>query len=139
MILGPIEYVLLGYGEDGLDSQVISEITKLVDTGTIRILDLAVVSKDEDGQIELSEFDETGDSEAFAALDGDVGGLISQEDAEYAGEAMEPGTSAALVIWEDPWAQPLFDSLRASGVVLLEGGRVPDDVAVAAIEAMAAY
>jgi hypothetical protein len=139
MILGPIEYVLLGYGEDGLDSQVISEITKLVDTGTIRILDLAVVSKDEDGQIELSEFDETGDSKAFAALDGDVGGLISQEDAEYAGEAMEPGTSAALVIWEDPWAQPLFDSLRASGVVLLEGGRVPDDVAVAAIEAMAAY
>jgi hypothetical protein len=59
-----------------------------------------------------------------------VGGLISQDDADYAGEALAPGTSALLLLWEEPWAKPLFDALQASGVELVEGGRVPDDIAV---------
>jgi hypothetical protein len=109
-----------------------------VDAGMIRILDLAVISKDEDGTVDLAEFDEESGFEDFVAVDGEIGGLISQEDADYAGEVLEPGTSAALLVLEDPWARPLFDALRASGVVLLEGGRVPDDIALAAMASLAA-
>jgi Family of unknown function (DUF6325) len=135
MTVGPIEYILLSYGDDGVGA-VVPEIAKLVDSGTIRILDLAVITKDDDGDIQLGEYDEDGGLAEFASLDAEVGGLISQEDADYAGEILEPGSSAALLVWEDPWAAPLFDALRASGVVLLEGGRVPDDIAVAAIDAL---
>jgi Family of unknown function (DUF6325) len=135
MTVGPIEYILMSYGDDGLGAAV-SEIAKLVDSGTIRILDLAVITKDDEGGIELGEYNEADELAGFASLDGEIGGLISQEDAEYAGEVLDPGSSAAMLVWEDPWAAPLFDALQASGVVLLEGGRVPDDIAVAAIEAL---
>jgi Family of unknown function (DUF6325) len=135
MTVGPIEYMLLTYGEDGLEA-VVPEIARLVDSGTIRILDLAVITKDDDGDIEIGEYDEADGLANFASLDGEVGGLISQEDAEYAGEVLDPGSSAVMLVWEDPWAAPLFDAFRASGVVLLEGGRVPDDIAAVAVEAL---
>jgi hypothetical protein len=129
MSVGPVEYMVLSYGENGLGTAA-DEMAKLVDSGTIRLLDLALVEKDEDGGIELLDYDEADGLAAFTAVDGVVGGLISQEDAEYAGEALAPGSSAVLVLWEDPWAQPFFDALQASGVELVEGGRVPDDIAV---------
>jgi hypothetical protein len=138
MIVGPVEYAVLRYSDGGLGPDVTTELAKLVDAGMIRILDLAVISKDEDGTVDLAEFDEESGFEDFVAVDGEIGGLISQEDADYAGEVLEPGTSAALLVWEDPWARPLFDALRASGVVLLEGGRVPDDIALAAMASLAA-
>jgi Family of unknown function (DUF6325) len=129
MSVGPIEYMVLSYGEAGLGTAA-DEMAKLVDDGTIRLLDLALIEKDEDGGIELLDYDEADALAAFTAVDGVVGGLISQADADYAGEALAPGTSAVLLLWEDPWAQPLFDALQASGVELVEGGRIPDDIAV---------
>ena len=138
MLVGPVEYALLSYDDGGLGADVTAELAKLVDDGLIRILDLAVITKDEDGAVNLAEYDEASGFADFASVDGEIGGLISQEDADYAGEILDPGTSAALLVWEDPWAQPLFDALQASGVVLLEGGRVPDDIAVAAMAELAA-
>jgi Family of unknown function (DUF6325) len=129
MSVGPVEYMVLSYGENGLGATA-DEISKLVDNGTVRLLDLALIEKDEDGSIELFDYDEADALAAFAAVDGVVGGLISQDDADYAGEALAPGTSALLLLWEEPWAQPLFDALQASGVELVEGGRVPADIAV---------
>ena len=106
--------------------------------GMIRLIDLALISKDDDGNVELAEYDQASDFADFASVDGDIGGVISQEDADYAAEVMEPGTSAALLVWEDPWARPLFDALRAADVALLEGGRVPDDIAMAALATLVA-
>jgi hypothetical protein len=138
MLVGPVEYALLSYDDGGLGADVTAELAKLVDDGLIRILDLAVITKDEDGAVTLAEYDEASAFADFASVDGEIGGLISQEDADYAGEVLDRGTSAALLVWEDPWARPLFDALQASGVVLLEGGRVPDDIAVAAMAELAA-
>jgi len=138
MLVGPVEYALLSYDDGGLGADVTAELAKLVDVGLIRILDLAVITKDEDGAVNLAEYDEASGFADIASVDGEIGGLISQEDADYAGEVLDRGTSAALLVWEDPWAQPLFDALQASGVVLLEGGRVPDDIAVAAMAELAA-
>jgi hypothetical protein len=122
--------MVLSYGENGLGAAA-DEISKLVDNGMVRLLDLALIEKDEDGGIQLFDYDEADALTAFASVDGVVGGLISQADADYAGEALAPGTSAVLLLWEDPWARPLFDALQASGVELVEGGRVPDDIAIA--------
>ena len=138
MIVGPVEYAVLSYDNGGLGADVTTELAKLVDAGMIRILDLALISKDDDGNVDLADYDETSGLADFATVDGEIGGLISEEDADYAGEVLEPGMSAALLVWEDPWARPLFDALRASGVVLLEGGRVPDDIAGAAMAALSA-
>jgi Family of unknown function (DUF6325) len=129
MSVGAVEYMVLSYGENGLGAAA-DEMAKLVNDGTVRLLDLAVIEKDEDGSIELLDYDAADGLAGFAAVDGVVGGLISQADADYAGEALEPGASAMLVLWEDPWAQPFFDALQTSGVELVEGGRVPDDIAV---------
>jgi hypothetical protein len=129
MSVGSMEYMVLSCGPNGLGSAA-DEMAKLADNGTIRILDLAYIQKDEDGGIDVFDYDEADALVTFASVDGVVGGLISQEDADYVGEALEPGTSAVLVLWEDPWAKSLFDALDASGVELVEGGRVPDDIAV---------
>jgi Family of unknown function (DUF6325) len=129
MSVGSMEYMVLSCGPNGLGSAA-DKMAKLADNGTIRTLDLACIQKDEDGGIDMFDYDEADALATFASVDGVVGGLISQEDGDYAAEALEPGTSAVLVLWEDPWAKSLFDALDASGVELVEGGRVPDDIAV---------
>lgn len=139
MTVGPVEYMLLSYGDNGLGDGVVSELGKLVDDGKIRILDLALVSKDDDDTVTLGDYDESAGMAEFAVLNAEIGGLISQEDADYLGETLEPGSSAVLIMWEDPWAAPLFDALRDAGVELVEGGHVPDDLAVAAVEAVASF
>ena len=136
MTVGPVEYLVLEYGDSGVAADVAAEIGNLADAGTIRILDIAEITKDPDGGVKLAEYDETSGLSAFATVDCEIGGLISEEDAEYAGELLEPGTSAAVIVWEDPWAKPLFDALRDSGATLLEGGRVPEDIALAAMETL---
>ena len=72
------------------------------------------------------------------ALDGDVGGFISDEDIEYAADELEPNSSAALLIWEDVWATPFVEAMRNSGGVLIEGARIPHDLIEAAETAFAA-
>jgi len=94
----------------------------------IRILDLVFIMKDADGNVEALDFEDHDDVALFRALDGEVGGMISEEDIEYAASALEPNSSAALLIWEDLWAKPFVDALRNSGAVLLEGARIPHDL-----------
>jgi uncharacterized membrane protein len=138
MTVGPIEYMVLSCGDNGLGASVVEELKKVTNDGRIRILDCALITKDNDGDVALAEYDVATGIEELAALDGEIGGLISQEDAEYVGQAIEPGSSAVLLVWEDPWAQSLFEALQQSGIALIEGGRVPDDIAMAAMEVLAA-
>jgi hypothetical protein len=77
--------------------------------------------------------DEDQDLSEFAALDGEVGGLISQADIEYAASDLEPNSSIALLIWEDVWATPLVHALRAAGGVLVDGARIPHDLVESAM------
>ena len=104
------------------------ELAKLVDDGTIRIIDLVFITKDADGDFAAVEFDEHDGLSAFASIDGEIGGVISHEDVEHAAEALEPNSSAALLVWEDTWATPFVEAMRASGGVLVEGARIPHDL-----------
>jgi hypothetical protein len=133
MGIGPIEYVILGFPGNKVTGRVVPELKKLLDAGTIRLLDLVFVSKDEHGDTATFEYEDHGDFAAFAELDGEVGGVISQEDIDYAAEALEPDSSAALLVWEDTWAAPFVAALREADGVVLEGARIPHDLIEAAL------
>jgi len=128
MAIGPVEYILIGFPGNKFNGEIAPELAKLIDGGTIRILDLVFIMKDADGNVEALDFEDHDDVALFHALDGEVGGMISEEDIEYAASALEPNSSAALLIWEDLWAKPFVDALRNSGAVLLEGARIPHDL-----------
>jgi hypothetical protein len=138
MTIGPVEYIIVGFPGNQFNGDIAPELGKLVESGTIRILDLAFITKDADGEVRAVEFEDHDDVALFNALEGEVGGLISEEDIDYAATELEPNSSAALLIWEDLWAGPFVEAMRNSGGVLIEGSRIPHDLIEAAETAFAA-
>jgi uncharacterized protein DUF6325 len=136
--IAPVEYVVLAFPGNRFTGKVAPALRDLVEANTIRILDLVFITKDEHGAVDFFEFDELEDFAAFAHIDGEVGGLIGNEDIEYVSEGLEPNSSVALLVWEDVWAAPLFDTLLEAGGVLVEGGRVPHDLIESAVSGLAA-
>jgi len=128
MAIGPVEYIIVGFPGNKFNGQIIPELAKLVESGTIRILDLVLITKDADGNVAAVDFEDHDDVALFHALDGEVGGFISDEDIEYAAADLDPNSSAALLIWEDVWATPFVEALRNSCGVLIEGSRIPHDL-----------
>jgi hypothetical protein len=134
MAIGPVEYMVLGFPENKFDGSIAPELMKLVDDGTVRIIDLVFITKDADGIVTAVEFDDDDDLAGFGAIEGDVGGLIGPEDVEYVADGLEPDSAVALLIWEDVWAKPLVEALRAAGGVLVEGARIPHDLIEPALD-----
>jgi Family of unknown function (DUF6325) len=133
MAVGPVEYVVIGFPGNKFNGEIAPELGKLIDSGLVRILDLLIISKDASGGVSVFEFDQLDELAPFAQLDGEVGGVLSQEDIDYAAASLAPGSTVGLLVWEDVWAAPLADAIRGSGGVLLEGGRVPYELAQAAL------
>ena len=133
MTIGPVEYIIVGFPGNKFTGGIAPELAALVESGTVRILDLIFIGKDADGSTVSFEIDELDAVAGFSDLDTDVGGLISQEDIEFAAAQLEPDSSAALLIWEDLWAAPFAAAVRASGGVLLEGARIPHDLIAPAL------
>jgi hypothetical protein len=128
MALGPVEYIIVGFPDNQFNGEIAPELVKLVESGTIRILDLVFISKDADGHVRAIEFEDHHDAASFTLIDGEIGGFIGHDDIEYAATDLLPGSSAALLVWEDVWAAPFVDAMRRSGGVLLEGSRIPHDL-----------
>jgi Family of unknown function (DUF6325) len=118
--IGPVELAVLEFPGSRFNGQIIPALSELVDTGVVTILDLVVVAKDVDGNVAAVELIEMSDEEAamFDDLEGDVGGLLNDEDVASAGELLEPGTTAAVIVWENTWAR------RLVGAILDAGGRL---------------
>ena len=135
MGIGPVEYIVVGFPGNKFNGAIAPELAKLIDNGTIRILDLVFVGKDDAGDVVAFEFDQLEELEAFHHLEGEVGGILNEEDIAYAAAALEPGSSAALLVWEDKWAAPFAEALRESGGILLEGGRIPYELVEVAMAA----
>jgi hypothetical protein len=138
--LGPIDYVVLGWpgGVPKGDGTVVRMIIDLVDRGIIRVLDVAFAAKDENGEITALDLSHLGPDNAFAEFDGASSGLLDFEDVVQAGEAMEPGTAAAILVWENKWAAPVAVAMRESGGLLLDSGRIPVQGIIAALDALEA-
>ena len=104
MTIGPIEYIVVGFPGNQFNGQIAPALADLIDSDTIRILDLVFISKDAEGDVTAFEYDELEELAAFGDLDGEVGGLIGPDDIAHAAEGLDPNSSAALLIWEDTWA-----------------------------------
>ncbi len=125
MGVGPVEYIVVGFPGNRFHGAIAPELAKLIENQTIRVLDLLFIGKDVSGEVVFFEFDQLDELAPFADLEGEVGGVLGQDDIDYVAASLEPGMSAALLVWEDRWAAPFADAVRESGGVLLEGGRVP--------------
>ncbi|MBJ7330041.1 MAG: hypothetical protein JHC95_09105 [Solirubrobacteraceae bacterium] len=132
--LGPIDYIIIEWPDKQPQGAAIPHLLDLVENGLIRILDLVFVTKGDDGSIAAIEIGELGDS--FAVFDGVTSGLIGDAELAEAGEVLEPGTSAAILLWENTWAAPFAIALRKSGAQLVASGRIPVQQIVAALDAV---
>jgi hypothetical protein len=134
--LGPIDYILVEWPGRQPNGEVAPHLVDLVDRGLIRILDLAFITKDEDGAVAGIELEDLGDGatglEVFA---GASSGLLSDDDLGEAANALEPGTSAALLVFENTWAAPFAAAVLRSGGQLVASGRIPVEDVLAALEA----
>jgi hypothetical protein len=128
--LGPVQLIALAFHQPTFDGSVLSELVSLVDRGLIRVLDLIVVHKEHDGALEIAEYTAISETEAelFVGLAPAGLDLIGEDDVSLAGELLEPGDAAALLVWEDVWAAPFASAVRAAGGVLLAHDRIPVDV-----------
>jgi hypothetical protein len=138
--LGPIDYVVLEWpGAFPDTSEVQPLLLDLVDRGIIRILDIGFVAKDENGEVTgLDVGDLKQVAAAFAEFEGASSGLLGFEDLEEAAAALEPGTSAAVLVWENRWAGPVAAALRRTGGQLAASGRLPVQAILAALDAVEA-
>jgi hypothetical protein len=125
----PLEYIIIGFPENNFSGEIIPELTALVDGGLIGIVDMVFVAKGDDGSVVALEVDEHDHLSAFVALEGEVGGVIGPDDIEHAAESIASGSSVLVLVWQDLWAAPFADALRQAGGVLIEGGRIPAEIA----------
>jgi Family of unknown function (DUF6325) len=125
MDIGPVEYLVIGFPGNEFKGEIAPALGRLIGSGTVRIIDLVFISKGPQGEVVTFEFDELESLAPFAALDGEAGGLVGPEDIEHAAAALEPNSSAALLVWEDTWATELATAIRGANGVILEGARIP--------------
>ena len=134
--MGPIDYVVIEWPGKQPSGEAAPLLVDLVDKGIIRVLDLTFVTKGEDGSVAAVEFSEvSGQVPELEVLDGASSGLLSDDDIEDAGEVLEPGTSAALLVYENSWAGPFAAAVRRGGGQLVANGRIPVQGILAALDA----
>ena len=137
--LGPVDYVVVAFpaGKADFSGEMASELRALMDSGTVRVLDLVLLTKDVDGSVEASELRDADDSEVgqLRAVLADLAVLLAESDVEEIGSVLEPGSTAAVLVWENSWAAPFGSAVRRSGGQLVTSGRIPTQAIMAAIEA----
>jgi hypothetical protein len=133
--MGPIDYLVVEWPDRQPTGEAAPLLVDLVERGIVRVLDLVFITKAEDGSVARLEISQIAEvSPEMAVLDGASSGLISDEDAESAGAELEPGTSAALLVYENRWAAPFATALRRSGAQLVADGRIPVQAVLAALD-----
>jgi hypothetical protein len=126
----PVEYVVIAFPGNRFRGEIVPAVAELVDNDVIRILDVAFIKKGADGNVTMFEYDMLDDVLAFgfADVDGEAGGVLNDEDLELAAEALEPDSSAALIVWEHRWAARVAQAVRDAGGRIIASERVPDEI-----------
>jgi hypothetical protein len=135
--LGPVDYIVVEFpaGKSSFTGEMAKELLALVDAGTIRLIDVLILLKDEDGTveaIELSDIEELGE---LQALEAELAELLAADDVAHLAAAMDPGSTAGVLIYENLWAAPFASAARRSGGQLIANGRIPIQAIIASIEA----
>jgi Family of unknown function (DUF6325) len=135
--LGPVDWIVVEFPGSRFNGQIAPALLDLVERDLIRVLDLLVLKKDDDGSLEafeLSDLDE-GEIGELRTYESELAMLLSEEDVTSLAAAIEPGSSAAVLVWENTWAAPFASAVRRSGGQLVASGRIPIQALLAAIEA----
>ena len=136
--LGPIDIVVIGYPADApMTGDAVPLLVDLVERGIIRVLDVMFVMQNEDGTFsgfEASDLDDKSVGD-FKVFEGASTGLLGEDDVATAAEAIEPGTAAVLIVYENRWAGPFAAAVRRNGGVLIDFQRIPVDEVIAALDA----
>jgi hypothetical protein len=137
MPIGPVEYLVVAFPGNKFKGEIVPALQELEQSGTVHILDLAFVRKDADGSLLTLELADLADDESapFDLVDGEVGGLMSQDDLLLAAEMLPENSSAALLVWENTWAARFTQAVRNAGGQVLANERIPHDAVMAALEA----
>lgn len=130
---GPVEWVAVTFPGRALDARVVGPIKGLVDAGTVRLLDAAVLHKDPDGVVTGTELESEG-LPAFDSVDGEVLELLSEEDLAVVAADLQPDTTTLVLVWENRWAAGFATAIRCAGGVLTASDRVPAALAQAALQ-----
>ena len=135
--LGPVDFVIVEFpaGKSNFTGEMAEELVKLVDAGIIRLIDVLVLTKDENGDIDAVELEDVDDLGELARLEADLAELLAEEDVVNLAAAMEPGSVAGVVVYENLWAAPFASAARRAGGQLIADGRIPMQAIIASIEA----
>jgi hypothetical protein len=135
--LGPVDYVVVEFpaGASNFTGEMSAELLALVDAGTIRVIDMLIITKNEDGSVDATDLSELDDLGELQVLEAQLAELLAEDDIENLAAAMEPGSTAGVLIWENLWAAPFASAARRSGGQLIADGRIPIQAIIASIEA----
>jgi len=138
--LGPVDYVVVEFpaGASHFTGEMAEQLGSLVDAGTIRVLDILILAKGDDGSVEALEIDDLDALDDLRSIETKLATILAEEDVEHLAAAMEPGTSAGVLVWENLWAAPFASAARRSGGQLIASGRIPVQAIIASLEADAA-
>ena len=135
--LGPVDYLVVEFpaGASSFTGEMAAELRALVDSGTIRVIDVLILTKDADGTVEATELSDIGALGELQTIEAELGELLAAEDVDHLAAAMEPGSTAGVLVWENLWAAPFASAVRHSGGQLIANGRIPIQAIIASIEA----
>src|SRR3954467_10146591 len=135
--LGPVDYLVVEFpdGASNFTGEMTAELLALVDSGTIRVIDIVILGKDENGAVEAMELADAGELGELQALEAELAELLAEDDIEQLAAAMEPNSIAGVLIWENLWAAPFASAARRSGGQLIATGRIPIQAIIASLEA----
>jgi hypothetical protein len=134
--LGPVDYLVVEFPGSNFNGEILPELVDLAQRGIVKVLDLVVIKKEEDGSFEAFEFDDIEDGLLgdVRELERELADVLSEEDVASVAEALEPGSTAGLLVYENLWAAPFASAVRRSGGQLVANGRIPVQALLAAIE-----
>ena len=135
--LGPVDYVVVEFpaGASNFTGEMAKELLALVDAGTIRLIDILILTKNEDGSVDAKELSEIEDLGPLQTVEAQLAELLAADDVDHLAAAMDPGSTVGVLIWENLWAAPFGAAARRAGGQLIANGRIPIQAIIASIEA----
>jgi Family of unknown function (DUF6325) len=135
--LGPVDYIVVEFpaGKSNFTGEMAKELLALVDSETIRVIDALILMKNEDGSVDAMELSDIEELGPLQAVEAELAELLAADDVEHLAAAMEPGSTAGVLIRENLWAAPFASAVRHSGGQLIANGRIPIQAIIASIEA----
>jgi len=135
--LGPVDYLVVEFpaGQSNFTGEMATELVALSEAGTIRVIDVLILTKDADGSVDAMELSDIDDLGPLQQLETELAELLAADDVVNLANAMEPGSTAGVLIWENLWAAPFASAARRAGGQLIADGRIPIQAIIASIEA----